>query len=63
MKVTRRTVLGAATASLSAVPALQALAQSDWPSRPVRLISPYAAGGASDISARILAEHLRGSLG
>ncbi|WP_411879815.1 Bug family tripartite tricarboxylate transporter substrate binding protein [Polaromonas sp. YR568] len=63
MNVTRRAVLGAAAASLSAAPALQALAQSDWPSRPVRLISPYAAGGASDISARILAEHLRGTLG
>ena len=29
-----------------------------WPTRPIRLISPYGAGGASDISARILAEGL-----
>jgi len=64
MKTTRRTVLRAAAAgSLTALPGLQALAQSDWPSRPVRLISPYAAGGANDISARILGEHLRANLG
>jgi tripartite-type tricarboxylate transporter receptor subunit TctC len=63
MDVNRRTLLGAAAAGLCSAPGLQALAQSDWPSRPVRLISPYGAGGANDISARILAEHLKGTLG
>lgn len=62
MTIRRRTLLGAA-AGLSAIPGTQALAQSDWPARPVRLISPYGAGGANDISARILAEHLKGTLG
>lgn len=61
MKTTRRTLLAAAAGSLCAVPGLRA--QTDWPSRPVRLISPYGAGGANDISARIIADHLRASLG
>lgn len=62
MTIKRRTLLGAA-AGLSAITGREALAQADWPSRPVRLVSPYGAGGANDISARIIAEHLRGSLG
>ncbi|MET0274372.1 MAG: tripartite tricarboxylate transporter substrate binding protein [Phenylobacterium sp.] len=60
--ITRRALLAAA-ASASAGPYTAALAQSDWPSRPVRLISPYGAGGANDISARILGEYLKGPLG
>lgn len=63
MTITRRALVRATAAGLAAAPALRAFAQSDWPSRPVRLISPYGAGGANDISARILAEHLRGTLG
>lgn len=56
MNITRRTLLGTIAASLSAIPAFKASAQSDWPSRVVRLVSPYGAGGASDISLRIMAE-------
>jgi tripartite-type tricarboxylate transporter receptor subunit TctC len=33
-------------------------ANADWPDRPVRIISPVSAGGASDTLARIIAEHL-----
>jgi tripartite-type tricarboxylate transporter receptor subunit TctC len=62
MNVTRRTLLGTAAACLAAGASFRAVAQSDWPSRLVRLISPYAAGGASDISLRILAEQLGRSL-
>ncbi|MET0678521.1 MAG: tripartite tricarboxylate transporter substrate binding protein [Bradyrhizobium sp.] len=56
--VTRRTLLGIAGTAL--VPALgsAARAEDNYPSRLVRLISPYGAGGASDISLRILAEQL-----
>ncbi len=62
MNVARRTLLGA-IACFSAGPAFRAMAQNDWPSRVVRLVSPYGAGGASDISLRILAEQLGHDLG
>jgi tripartite-type tricarboxylate transporter receptor subunit TctC len=57
MTISRRTLLGA-VASLSAGSVFQARAEGDWPTRIVRLVSPYGAGGASDISLRILAEQL-----
>src|SRR5204863_9466947 len=46
-------LLGAATA----VPAFGARAQS-WPDRPVRIVSPLAAGGGIDATARIVAARL-----
>ncbi|WP_187829879.1 tripartite tricarboxylate transporter substrate binding protein [Siccirubricoccus phaeus] len=39
------------------LPSLPALGQA-WPERPLRLIVPYAAGGATDVGARVLAEAL-----
>jgi tripartite-type tricarboxylate transporter receptor subunit TctC len=35
----------------------------DWPQRPVRIISPYAAGGNSDVMARLTAQRLSQALG
>jgi tripartite-type tricarboxylate transporter receptor subunit TctC len=63
MNVTRRTLLGTVAAGLAAGSGFRAHAQSDWPSRLVRLVSPYGAGGANDISLRILAEQLGRRLG
>jgi len=34
-----------------------------WPSRPITLIVPYSAGGPTDTLGRILAEHMRTSIG
>ena len=39
-----------------------ALAQA-WPSRPVRMVVPFAAGGSTDLTARVIAENLRPVLG
>jgi tripartite-type tricarboxylate transporter receptor subunit TctC len=62
VKVTRRTLLGTIAAGFAAGSAFKASAEGDWPSRIVRLVSPYGAGGASDISLRILAEQFGRSL-
>ncbi|MFN4118721.1 Bug family tripartite tricarboxylate transporter substrate binding protein [Acidovorax sp.] len=62
-RLQRRTVLATLAAGLASGTGLLAHAQGDWPTRPVKLISPYAAGGASDLSARVLGEYLGKVLG
>ena len=46
---------------LAAAP-LTAYAQ-EWPSRPVRVIVPFAAGGSTDVAARLVGDHLSRVLG
>jgi tripartite-type tricarboxylate transporter receptor subunit TctC len=50
-----------ATALLAGLPSAQA--QADWPSKPVRIISPFPAGGTSDVMARMIAPALSKELG
>lgn len=60
LAVSRRTALKAAAATLatSSLPAL-----ADWPDKPIKIVVTFAAGGASDIVARVMAEHLARKLG
>ncbi|MBU8537611.1 Bug family tripartite tricarboxylate transporter substrate binding protein [Falsiroseomonas tokyonensis] len=63
MSITRRGALGAALA-LPFIGASQAQAQSPWaPNRPVRIVVPFQGGGATDLTARLLAERLTPMLG
>src|SRR3954467_2886306 len=57
----RRDFIRAAVGTAAAWPVI-ASAQS-FPARPITLIVPFAAGGPTDVLARILAEHMRGTLG
>ena len=43
--------------------ALPALAQDAWPTKPVKIISPFPAGGTSDVMARMVAQALSKELG
>jgi tripartite-type tricarboxylate transporter receptor subunit TctC len=52
------TCKGLIASLLVASSALPALAQAEWPNRPVRLVVPFGAGGSSDVLARIVAEQL-----
>jgi tripartite-type tricarboxylate transporter receptor subunit TctC len=56
----RAALLMAAAAPFSALPAARA---QDYPSRPVELIVPFAAGGGSELLARLLGEGLQRRLG
>ncbi len=57
-RFTRRTCLVAA--ALAAAPAL---AQTDWPTKPIRLVVPYPAGGTTDQLARAIEKPLQEALG
>lgn len=70
IKLTRRLACKTVTTSLALALALAlvpvagpAMAQDKYPSKPIRIINPYAPGGAVDIVARIIIEPLREILG
>jgi len=59
----RRNVLLSPLAALPALSNLPALAQAGGAGRPIRIIVPYAPGGPIDVTARVLAERVKDSLG
>jgi tripartite-type tricarboxylate transporter receptor subunit TctC len=63
MKIPRRKFLHlvASTAVLPAV--LRVATAQTYPSRPITVVVPFAAGGNNDVNARVLAERMRGPLG
>jgi len=63
MKLHRRELLHLA-AGAAALPALSRVGRAQaYPARPITVIVPFAAGGSSDIIARIVGEHMSRTLG
>ncbi len=65
--MTKRRALARAVAAgalgVAASPAAPALAQGDYPQRPVTIVVPWAPGGSSDAFGRVLAARLSTELG
>ena len=61
-RISRAAVLSLAIGVAGIVTTFQAVAQA-WPSKPVRIVAGFGAGGAGDTIARAIAEGLSGGLG
>jgi tripartite-type tricarboxylate transporter receptor subunit TctC len=58
-----RLIIGLAAISTTVVAAIPIASAQMYPSRPINIVVPFPAGGATDIATRILAERMRASLG
>jgi tripartite-type tricarboxylate transporter receptor subunit TctC len=65
MQLTRRLALGAGLLGLAAgiLPSAGAATAQDFPTRPIKIVVPYPAGGPTDAIARIVAEEMSKELG
>jgi len=62
-RLSRRHLLAIATATAAAFAAPAAWAQGSWPTKPVRIVVPFAPGGTTDILARATALELSKAFG
>ncbi|HMA08455.1 MAG TPA: tripartite tricarboxylate transporter substrate-binding protein, partial [Ramlibacter sp.] len=60
---TRRQWLATSTGAALALAPWLARAESSWPSRPLRLVVPFAPGGSSEIVARSVAAEMSKTIG
>src|SRR5262245_9323646 len=58
-----RSILRWWLAALAVVTAASSALGQQYPSKPIRLIVPYPAGGATDVVARLLAERMSADIG
>src|ERR1700680_5227736 len=63
MLLTRRGAIAGWGGGLALLMGLPALAQVTYPSRTIKMIVPYPAGGTTDFLGRLVAEQLRTGLG
>lgn len=61
-QINRRLTLAFAM-SVAGTVAMPSLADSAYPNKPIKLVVPYAPGGATDVIGRVLAKHLTEALG
>ena len=61
--ITRRSFVSATLAAVIGQTATGPGATQTWPARPIKIIVPFPAGGASDVMARLLADRLSPALG
>jgi tripartite-type tricarboxylate transporter receptor subunit TctC len=59
--IQRRTLIQAA--ALSTLPSAQVWAQANFPSKPLKIVVPFGAGGVADLTARAVAQKLSENLG
>jgi tripartite-type tricarboxylate transporter receptor subunit TctC len=63
MKLPRRTLLTSAAAALAAAALPRLASAQEYPSRPVRIVAGFAAGGGVDVTARLIGQWLSERLG
>lgn len=59
----RRVLAGAGALAAQGLWPAMAVAQEAWPSKPIRIVVPFPAGGGADVAARVLANHLSNAVG
>jgi tripartite-type tricarboxylate transporter receptor subunit TctC len=63
MRLTRRQAIAGCGGGLASLIAPRAFAEATYPSRNIKMIVPYPAGGTTDVLGRLVAEQLKNGLG